>query len=149
VDAFDAHVARAERLQGYEALVEYQRALEFCTADFLADEDYDWADAYRRDYQKRFITAARRAAKLACELRDPKLALRFYDAILRRDPIDEEAVRESMRCHATVGDRNSAKRLYKKLIEDLRQALDDDEAEPMPETTRALQEVAGTRTVAS
>ncbi len=36
VDAFDAHLARAERLQGYEALVEYQRALELCTADFLA-----------------------------------------------------------------------------------------------------------------
>lgn len=138
LDAFDAHLARAERLQGYEALVEYERALELCPADFLADEDYEWADAYRRDYQKRFITAAHRAAKLACELRDPKLALRFYDAILQRDPIDEEAVREAMRCHAAMGDRNSAKRQYKKLIEDLRQALDDDEAEPMPETTNLV-----------
>ena len=149
VDAFDAHLARAERLQGYEALVEYQRALELCTADFLADEDYEWAEAYRRDYQKRFITAAHRAGKLACELRDPKLALRVYDAILQRDPIDEDAVREAMRCHAALGDRNSAKRLYKRLIEDLRQALDDDEAEPLPETTKVLEEVAGTRTVAS
>lgn len=138
VDAFDAHLARAERLQGYEALVEYERALELCTADFLAAEDYEWADAYRRDYQKRFVTAAHRAAKLACDLRDPKLALRFYDAILQRDPIDEEAVREAMRCHAATGDRNSAKRLYKTLIEDLRTALDDDEAEPMPQTTRLV-----------
>jgi len=147
LDAFDAHLARAERLHGYEALVEYQRALELCTADFLADEDYEWADAYRRDYQKRFITAAHRAAKLASELRDPKLALRFYDAILQRDPIDEEAVREAMRCHATRGDRNSAKRMYKKLVEDLREALDDDEAEPMPETARVLEELVGPRTV--
>ncbi len=141
VDAFDAHLARAERLQGYEALVEYQRALEVCTADFLADEDYEWADAYRRDYQKRFITAAHRAAKLACELRDPKLALRFYDAILQRDPIDEEAVREAMRCHTAMDDKNSAKRRYKKLIEDLREALDDEAAEPMPETTKVLEEL--------
>ncbi len=141
VDAFDAHLARADRLQGYEALVEYQRALELCTADFLADEDYEWADAYRRDYQKRFITAAQRAAKLACDLRDPKLALRFYDAILQRDPIDEEAVREAMRCNASMGDRNSAKRLYKKLVEDLREALDDEQAEPMPETTGLLDEL--------
>ncbi|MGE4056551.1 MAG: BTAD domain-containing putative transcriptional regulator, partial [Vicinamibacterales bacterium] len=138
VDAFDAHVARAERLQGYEALVEYQRALEICPADFLAEEDYEWADAYRHDYQKRFITAAHRAAKLACELRDPKLALRFYDGILQRDPIDEEAVREAMRCHAAMGDQNSGKRLYKRLIEDLREALDDEQAEPMPETTKLL-----------
>ncbi len=143
VDAFDAHLARADRLQGYEALVEYQRALELCTADFLADEDYEWADAYRRDYQKRFITAAHRAAKLSCELRDPKLALRFYDAILQRDPIDEEAVREAMRCHTAMGDRNSAKRMYKKLVEDLREALDDERAEPMPETTKVMEEVAG------
>lgn len=138
VDAFDAHLGRAERLQGYEALVEYQRALELCTADFLADEDYEWAEGYRRDYQKRFITAAHRAAKLACELRDPKLALRFYDALLKQDPIDEDAVREAMRCRIAMGDGNSAKRLYKKLIEDLREALDDDQAEPMPETTRVL-----------
>jgi DNA-binding SARP family transcriptional activator len=145
VDAFDAHLARAERLQGYEALVEYQRALELCTADFLADEDYEWADAYRRDYQKRFVMAAHRAAKLACDLRDPKLALRFYDAILQRDPIDEEAVREAMRCHCAMGDTNSAKRLYKKLAEDLREALDDEQAEPMPETTRILTELQASR----
>ncbi len=141
VDAFDAHLARADRLQGNEALVEYQRALELCTADFLADEDYEWADAYRRDYQKRFITAAHRAAKLACDRRDPKLALSFYDAILQRDPIDEAAVREAMRCHAAMGDRNSVKRQFKRLVEELREALDDDQAEPMPETTRVLQEL--------
>ncbi|MCL4239739.1 MAG: LysM peptidoglycan-binding domain-containing protein [Dehalococcoidia bacterium] len=148
VDAFDAHLARAERLQGFDALVEYQRALELCTSDFLADEDYEWADAYRRDYQKRFITAAHRAAKLARDLRDPKLALSFYDAVLQRDPIDEEAVREAMRCHAATGDRNSAKRLYKTLIEDLRAALDDERAEPMPETTKVLEQVAGPRAAA-
>ncbi len=141
VDAFDAHLARADRLQGYEALVEYQRALELCTADFLADEDYEWAVAYRRDYQKRFITAAHRAAKLACELRDPKLAIRFYDAILQRDPIDEEAVRAAIRCHTAMDDKNSAKRLYRRLIEDLREALDDEAAEPMPETTKVLEEL--------
>jgi two-component SAPR family response regulator len=148
VDAFDAHLARAERLQGSEALIEYQRALELCPADFLADEDYEWADAYRRDYQKRFVTAAHRAAKLACELRDPKLALRFYAAILERDPIDEEAVREAMRCHAAIGDRNSAKRQFKRFVEELREALDDDQAEPMPETAKVLEEVAGPRAAA-
>ncbi|RIL01827.1 hypothetical protein DCC78_09210 [bacterium] len=147
VDAFDAHLARADRLRGHEALVEYQRALDICTTDFLAAEDYEWADAYRRDYQKRFITAGHRAAKLALELRDPKLAIRFYDAILQRDPIDEEAVREAMRCHAALGDQNSAKRRYKRLVEDLREALDDDEAEPMPETTKVLEEHTASRAV--
>ena len=93
-DAFDAHLARAERLQGYEALVEYQRALDLCPADFLADEDSEWADAYRREYQTQFITAAHRAGKLACELRDPKLALRFHDVILQERSSDHEATDE-------------------------------------------------------
>ena len=44
-DAFDAYVAQVERLQGYEA-------------DFLADEDYEWADAYRREYRTQFITGS-------------------------------------------------------------------------------------------
>ncbi len=136
VDAFDAHVARAEKLQGYEALVEYERALAIYTGDFMGDEAFEWAEVYRRDYQKRFVAAAHRAARLAFDRRDPKLALCFYDAVLRRDPIDEEAVREAMRCHAAMGDLNSAKRLYKRLVEDLRRALEDDEAEPMPDTTR-------------
>ncbi|MCZ7576325.1 MAG: bacterial transcriptional activator domain-containing protein [Dehalococcoidia bacterium] len=138
MDAFDNHLSRAERLHGYEALVEYQRALDICRADFLADEDYNWADTYRHDYQRRFIAAAHRAAKLALDLRDPKLALRFYDAILQRDSIDEEAVRKAMQCHASLGDRNSARRLYKKLTEDLREVLEDERAEPMPETTKLV-----------
>ena len=50
-------------------------------------------------------------------------------------------MREAMRYHTAMGDRNSAKRLYKKLIEGLREALDDERAEPMPETTKLLTEL--------
>lgn len=94
VDSFDAQLARAEKLNGSEALVEYERALAIGAADFLSAEIYDWAEVYRHDYQKRFVTAARRAAKLAIDRRDPTLAITFHEAILKRDPLDEEAVRE-------------------------------------------------------
>jgi two-component SAPR family response regulator len=136
VDAFDAHIARAEKLQGYEALVEYERALAIYTGDFMGDEAFEWAEVYRRDYQKRFVTAAHRAARLAFDSRDPKLAIRFYDAILARDPIDEEAARGIMRCHATLGDTNAVRRTYKALTAALRRDLEDDGAEPLPETQR-------------
>lgn len=145
VDAFDAHVARAEKLQGYEALVEYERALAIYAGDFMGDEAFEWAEVYRRDYQKRFVTAAHRAARLAFDSRDPKLAIRFYDAILGRDPIDEEAVRGIMRCHAALGDTNAVRRTYKALITALRHELEDDGAEPLPETTALLHELAGQR----
>ena len=145
VDAFDAHVARAEKLNGYEALVEYERALAIYTGDFLGDEVYEWAEVYRRDYQKRFVTAAHRAGRLAYDSRDPKLAVRFYDAILARDPIDEEAVRGIMRCHAALGDTNAVRRTYRALTTALRRELEDDGAEPLPETTALLHELAGQR----
>ena len=141
VDAFDAHVARAEKLRGYEALVEYERALAIYAGDFMGDEAFEWAEVYRRDYQKRFVTAAHRAGRLAFDSRDPKLAIRFYEAILARDPIDEEAVRGIMRCHATLGDTNAVRRAYKALTAALRRELEDDAAEPLPETTKLLEEL--------
>lgn len=140
VDAFDAHLVRADKLQGYEALVEYERALAIYTADFLAGEIYEWAEVYRRDYQKRFVTAAHRAARLAFDSRDPKMAIRFLEAILGRDPIDEEAVRGLMRCYAVLGDTNSVRRCYKTLVGALRRELEDDGAEPLPETTKLLED---------
>ncbi len=100
---------------------------------------------YRRDYQKRFVTAAHRAGRLAYDSRDPKLAVRFYDAILARDPIDEEAVRGIMRCHAALGDTNAVRRTYRALTTALRRELEDDGAEPLPETTALLHELAGQR----
>ena len=149
VDAFDAHVARAEKLQGYEALVEYERALAIYTGDFLGEEVYEWAEVYRRDYQKRFVTAAHRAARLAFDSRDPKLAIRVYDAILVRDPIDEEAVRGIMRCHAALGDTNAVRRAYKALTTALRRELEDDNSEPLPETTKLLESLAAGRAAAT
>jgi DNA-binding SARP family transcriptional activator len=149
VDAFDAHVARAEKLQGYEALVEYERALAIYAGDFMGDEAFEWAEVYRRDYQKRFVTAAHRAARLAFDSRDPKLALRFYDAILARDPIDEEAARGIMRCHAALGDTNAVRRTYKALTAALRRELEDDGAEPLPETTKLLEDLAAGRAAAT
>ncbi|MCC7365292.1 MAG: LysM peptidoglycan-binding domain-containing protein [Dehalococcoidia bacterium] len=144
VDAFDAHIARAEKLQGYEALVEYERALAIYADDFMGDEAFEWAEVYRRDYQKRFVTAAHRAARLAFDSRDQKLAIRFYDAILARDPIDEEAVRGIMRSHAALGDTNAVRRTYKALSTALRRELEDDAAEPLPETTKLLESLIGT-----
>ena len=141
LDAFDAHIARAEKLQGYEALVEYERGLSICEGDFLSNEVYEWAEVYRRDYQKRFIAAAHRAARLAVDCRDQKMAVGFYEAILERDPIDEEAVRGVMECHSALGDSNAVKRAYRTLVAALRDELDDDTAEPLPETVRLCEQL--------
>ncbi len=141
LDAFDAHLRRAETLQGADALVEYDRALAIYRGDFLGNEPYEWADAYRRDYQRRVIAAAHDAGRLALDCRDVKKAIEFYQTILDRDPIDEEAARAIMRSHAKLGDTNAVRRMYKALQESLRRELEDEKAEPLPETIGLFREL--------
>lgn len=140
-DAFDAHLRRAESLDGAEALVEYDRALAIYRGDFLGNEPYEWAEPYRREYEHRFIDAAHRAAKLALDCRDANKAMAFYSAILARDPINEEAARGLMRCYDRLGDINGVRKVYKVLMESLRRELEDEKAEPLPETTVLYQEL--------
>jgi len=141
VDAFDAHLRRAESLSGAESLAEYERAVEIYRGDFLAGELYEWADVYRREYQRGFVAAAHRAAGLAVECRDFMKAITFYEGILARDAIDEEAARGLMRCYGKIGDTNSVRRVHKRLREALRRELEDEKAEPLPETTGLFQEL--------
>jgi nucleoid-associated protein YgaU/DNA-binding SARP family transcriptional activator len=141
VDAFDAHLRRAESLDGSEALVEYERALAFYQGDFVGNEPYEWAEPFRREYQRRFVDAAHRASKLALDCRDTGKAAEFYKEILGLDPIDEEAARGLMRCYAKLGDLNGVRKVYKVLCESLRRELEDDKAEPLPETTALFREL--------
>ena len=141
VDAFEGHLRRAESLQGADALAEYERALALYRGDFLAGEPYEWAATHRQEYQRKLIAAAHAAARLAMDCRDATKAKDFYRAILAREPIDEEAARGLMHCHAKAGDLNGVRKVYKVLAESLRRELDDDKAEPLPETAALLREL--------
>jgi two-component SAPR family response regulator len=145
VDGFDARLRRAESLSGAESLAEYERALAIYRGDFLAGELYEWADVYRREYQRRFVAAARRAASLAVECRDFRKAITYYEGILARDAIDEDAARGLMRCQGKLGDTNGVRRVYKTLREALRRELEDEKAEPLPETAALFQELSKPR----
>ena len=143
IGAFEAHLGRAGALRGTDALAEYERALRLYRGDFLADEPFEWATPYREQYRRQFVDAAHAAAKLATDLRDSKRGMEIYRAILARDPIDEEAGRGVMRCYAKVGDLNGVRKVYKVLTESLRRELEDEKAEPLPETTALFQELTG------
>jgi len=142
VDAFDAHLRRAESLAGAEALAEYGRAFALYRDDFLRTEPFEWAEVYRREYRRRFIEAAHKAARLAVACRDDQKAIEFYGGILARESIEEEAARSLMRCYAKAGDVNGVRKVYKTLCESLRRELEDDKAEPMPDTIDLFEELA-------
>jgi hypothetical protein len=50
-----------------------------------------------------------------------------------------------MRCYAVAGDLNAVRKVHKVLAESLRRELDDDKAEPLPETTALLRELTGAK----
>ncbi len=97
----------------------------------------------RSEYQARFASAAQRAARIAMDGRDPKLARRFYETVLKHDPIDEEAFRGLLGSLVAIDDKNAARHAYRKLVEALREALDDERAEPMPTTTKLFSQLLG------
>lgn len=143
IDTFDAHLTRADSLQGHDALIEYERACRLYTAPLLIHEAWDWAGPYREDYRSRFIAAMKRAGALALTLRDPKLAVDFYNRILQQEPIEEEAVQGLMRSYGALGDVTGVKVAYRKLAEALQETLDDDSVEPLPLTVTVYRELLG------
>lgn len=141
VDAFNARLRRARTLEGAAALREYERALALNRGDFLGRDGYQWAEPWRQEYRRRFAAASREAARLAGELREPEKAAALYEAILDRDPLDEEATRALMRCHAQRGDSGAVRRTYRSLEQALKLELEDDGAEPAPQTQLLLREL--------
>lgn len=142
LDRFDAHLRRAQALEGVQALDEVERALELYRGEFMEGEPFEWAEAYRHDYAARFQTIARAAGAEALASGEIERARSLYQSALERDPSDEEAVRGLMRTYAAAGNPSGAHKAYRALIEALRRELDDDEAEPAPETTSLLAEIA-------
>lgn len=139
--SFDAHLDRAAASPPAEALREYERALRLYRGNVFGDEPFEWADEPRRAYEMRMIKAALAAARLADECGDIDRAIGWYRQILAHDPIDEEAAQGLMRCHASLGDRNGVRKVYKILLESLRRELDDPDAKPLPETEALLRQL--------
>lgn len=143
LDRFDAHLRRAQMREGTEALDEVERALELYRGEFMEGEPFEWTEAYRHDYAARFQTIARAAAAEARASGEIERARSLYQRALERDATDEEAVRGLMRVYVAAGNPSGAHKAYRALVEALRRELDDEEAEPAPETTSLLEEIVG------
>lgn len=142
VDAFDAHLRRAEALKGLEALAG-------TSGRWHSTRATSWGTSRSSGLRRTVASISgdfslprikRQAARLAVESRDVEKAMELYRAILVSDPIDEEAARGLMRCYAKLGDVNGVRKVYKVLRESLRRELEDEKAEPLPETTALFHE---------
>jgi DNA-binding SARP family transcriptional activator len=110
-----------------------ERALARYRGDLLDGEPAgDWHVTHRERLQRLYVDALMELGdRLALEERYAKAA-DAYRRVLARDDLHEEAVRALMTCHAKVGERAQALRLYQRFAERLAKEL---EAEPDEETT--------------
>ncbi len=141
LDDFDATLRRAGELTGEASLGEYERAAALYGGDLLENEYFPWADDYRRDYRRRLLDGAARAAVVAERLGDGRRAAHFYRVIMEREPTDEAAACGQMRQFAAAGQVQGARRVYRALAAALQEELDDPRARPSPGTTALLDDL--------
>ena len=153
LEEFDVHVferdvaAARKSLKRQEegASAKLEQALALFRGDFLDGEPVgDWHLEHRDRLQRVYVDALMElGARLSKEERYAKAA-EAYRRVLARDELHEEALLALMKCHAAVGERSQALRVYRRFADRMREEL---EAEPDDETTsyfEKLQAGAGT-----
>jgi predicted ATPase/DNA-binding SARP family transcriptional activator len=141
LEEFDVHVferdvaaaRKALKRQEEGASAKLEQALARFRGDFLDGEPVgDWHLEHRDRLQRVYVDALMElGARLAAEDRHAKAA-EAYRRVLARDELHEEALLALMKCHAAVGERSQALRVYRRFAERMREEL---EAEPDEETT--------------
>ena len=141
LEEFDVHVferdvaaaRKALKRQEEGASAKLEQALSLFRGDFLDGEPVgDWHLEHRDRLQRMYVDALMElGARLAKEERHAKAA-EAYRRVLARDELHEEALLALMKCHAAVGERSQALRVYRRFADRMREEL---EAEPDDETT--------------
>jgi DNA-binding SARP family transcriptional activator len=142
VAEFERELVTARRMlkrQERGALAALERALDRFRGDLLDGEPAgDWHIEHRDHLQRLYGDALMElGAQLTGEQRYAKAA-DAYRRILARDDLHEEALRSLMDCHARLGERAQAIRVYQRFAERLAKELD---AEPAAETTALLERI--------
>jgi len=136
VHAFERDVAAARKSlkrQEEGASAKLEQALSLFRGDFLDGEPVgDWHLEHRDRLQRLYVDSLMElGARLSKEDRHAKAA-EAYRRVLARDELHEEALLALMKCHAAVGERSQALRVYRRFADRMREEL---EAEPDDETT--------------
>jgi predicted ATPase/DNA-binding SARP family transcriptional activator len=136
-DVVAARRALKEREQGAVAVLE--RAVARFHGDFLDGEPVgDWHVEHRERLQRLYVDALTELGGRLMEEERWAKAADAYRRVLARDDLHEEAARALMRCHARLGERAQALRLYEHFAERLRGELG---AQPDSGTTALYERV--------
>jgi predicted ATPase/DNA-binding SARP family transcriptional activator len=142
VDVFDvpeferalADARRALKRREDGAIARLEQALTHFRGDFLDGEPAgDWHLEHRDHLQRMYVDALMELGSRLLEEERYEKAAEAFRRVLGRDELHEEALLALMRCHAALGERSHALRVYRRFADKLREEL---EAEPGDETVR-------------
>ena len=130
---------RALQRQQEGASTALEAALARFRGDLLDGEPVgDWHLEHRDRLQRMYVDALMELGeRFEAEERHARAA-DAYRRVLARDELHEDALLALMRCHAGLGERSQALRVYRRFADRMRQEL---EAEPNGETTRLFEQL--------
>jgi LuxR family transcriptional regulator, maltose regulon positive regulatory protein len=99
-----------------KAIQFYTSAVDLYTGDFLGDDPYlSFAEDQRGELRKTFIDVLFRLARLHEKQGKAKSAIKYYQKIIKTEPVMEEAYQKMMTLYGACGMRNAAVKTYKDL----------------------------------
>ena len=116
-----------------------EQALNRYRGDLLDGEPVgDWHVEHRDRFQRMYVDGLMQLGAWQMAEERPSKAAEAYRRVLARDELHEDALVALMRCHAAVGERAQALRIYARYVERLREELDCEPGDEVNELSEAL-----------
>jgi predicted ATPase/DNA-binding winged helix-turn-helix (wHTH) protein len=139
-NAFATHLVTAQSAADLTAsITAWEAARILYQGDYLADEPYaDWAQIPRTQWRRRYEQLLVNLAEAYGQNGRFQQAITHCREILTLDNTNETGYRLLMHCHAALGDRATALKVYGEAV----QALQDEiGVDPMPETAELARQI--------
>jgi predicted ATPase/DNA-binding SARP family transcriptional activator len=132
---------RAAKRKDSDAVSSLEQALVRYRGDLLDGEPVgDWHVEHRDRFQRMYIDGLIKLGELQSAAERPSKAAEAYRRVLARDELHEDALVALMRCHAAVGERAQALRIYSRYVDRLRKELDCEPGDEAIELAAELQQ---------
>jgi len=140
VDEFTMHLLAAQSAANLtDRITGWEEARRLYQGDYLEDEPYaEWAQFPRTQWRRRYEQLLINLAEAYGRNSNFQKAITQCREILRLDNTNETALRLLMRCHASLGERATALKVYEDAVHVLKDEIGLD---PMPETTELARQI--------
>ena len=138
--AFAAHLIAAQSAATQaECISAWEEARILYQGDYLEDDPYaEWAQYARAQWRRRYEQLLIKLAEAHGRNGSFQKAITYCREILTLDNANETAFRLLMRCHASLGERAAALKVYDEAVQALRDEIGVD---PMPETAELARQI--------